>query len=109
MGTCFFFSSRRRHTRCALVTGFQTCARPICEQLVALRSVDAVEAVMGGRRARDPHMDLGGAGGTHHLDDLARCGAAHDRIVDQHDALTLEMGAVESGRAWCRERMCQYV
>src|SRR3546814_15558527 len=26
---CFFFSSRRRHTRCALVTGFQTCALPI--------------------------------------------------------------------------------
>src|SRR3546814_3391892 len=26
----FFFSSRRRHTRCALVTGVQTCARPIC-------------------------------------------------------------------------------
>src|SRR3546814_20307627 len=26
---CFFFSSRRRHTRCALVTGVQTCALPI--------------------------------------------------------------------------------
>src|SRR3546814_12151074 len=25
----FFFSSRRRHTRCALVTGVQTCALPI--------------------------------------------------------------------------------
>src|SRR3546814_17319502 len=31
----FFFSSRRRHTRCALVTGVQTCALPIClERLV---------------------------------------------------------------------------
>src|SRR3546814_4013854 len=31
MCTCllFFFSSRRRHTRCALVTGVQTCALPI--------------------------------------------------------------------------------
>src|SRR3546814_6139307 len=28
--TFFFFSSRRRHTRCALVTGVQTCALPIC-------------------------------------------------------------------------------
>src|SRR3546814_2612279 len=30
-GVClfFFFSSRRRHTRCALVTGVQTCALPI--------------------------------------------------------------------------------
>src|SRR3546814_8526028 len=27
---CFFFASRRRHTRCALVTGVQTCALPIC-------------------------------------------------------------------------------
>src|SRR3546814_6484491 len=26
---CFFLSSRRRHTRCALVTGVQTCALPI--------------------------------------------------------------------------------
>src|SRR3546814_10366751 len=31
MGCCFFFSSRRRHTRCALVTGVQTCALPICK------------------------------------------------------------------------------
>src|SRR3546814_10191348 len=28
---CFFFSSRRRHTRCALVTGVQTCALPITQ------------------------------------------------------------------------------
>src|SRR3546814_4923458 len=26
---CFCFSSRRRHTRCALVTGVQSCALPI--------------------------------------------------------------------------------
>src|SRR3546814_5555877 len=29
MSCVFFFSSRRRHTRCALVTGVQTCALPI--------------------------------------------------------------------------------
>src|SRR3546814_5850733 len=29
----FFFSSRRRHTRCALVTGVQTCALPILARL----------------------------------------------------------------------------
>src|SRR3546814_2921949 len=28
----FFFSSRRRHTRCALVTGVQTCALPISRE-----------------------------------------------------------------------------
>src|SRR3546814_14511021 len=32
----FFFSSRRRHTRCALVTGVQTCALPICDKLTGL-------------------------------------------------------------------------
>src|SRR3546814_6955501 len=29
VGFVFFFSSRRRHTRCALVTGVHTCALPI--------------------------------------------------------------------------------
>src|SRR3546814_6909151 len=29
IGLFFFLSSRRRHTRCALVTGVQTCALPI--------------------------------------------------------------------------------
>src|SRR3546814_3769097 len=29
----FLFSSRRRHTRCALVTGVQTCALPILRLL----------------------------------------------------------------------------
>src|SRR3546814_1735259 len=29
-----FFSSRRRHTRCALVTGVQTCALPIYDAIV---------------------------------------------------------------------------
>src|SRR3546814_8707317 len=33
----FFFSSRRRHTRCALVTGVQTCALPICSLIPPLK------------------------------------------------------------------------
>src|SRR3546814_6632005 len=33
----FIFSSRRRHTRCALVTGVQTCALPISSQEHDLR------------------------------------------------------------------------
>src|SRR3546814_20118706 len=32
---CFVCSSRRRHTRCALVTGVQTCALPISRKLTA--------------------------------------------------------------------------
>src|SRR3546814_4383706 len=38
---CFFFSSRRRHTRCALVTGVQTCALPICTLVSARLGVEA--------------------------------------------------------------------
>src|SRR3546814_16117224 len=38
----FFFSSRRRHTRCALVTGVQTCALPI--SLSRQAHVTAVDA-----------------------------------------------------------------
>src|SRR3546814_8674232 len=41
----FFFSSRRRHTRCALVTGVQTCALPI----YANRGRDACHAWTGKR------------------------------------------------------------
>src|SRR3546814_4167084 len=37
----FFFSSRRRHTRCALVTGVQTCALPISSAEASLAGHDA--------------------------------------------------------------------
>src|SRR3546814_16495978 len=38
----FFFSSRRRHTRCALVTGVQTCALPICIDRLVYTSTPSV-------------------------------------------------------------------
>src|SRR3546814_2428464 len=41
-----FFSSRRRHTRCALVTGVQTCALPIFGVGVALRTTKQGDAVL---------------------------------------------------------------
>src|SRR3546814_3363124 len=46
----FFFSSRRRHTRCALVTGVQTCALPIfgLELLQQCADLDAVFVPVGG-------------------------------------------------------------
>src|SRR3546814_6442747 len=34
----FFFSSRRRHTSCALVTGVQTCALPISRRAAEVRA-----------------------------------------------------------------------
>src|SRR3546814_9751641 len=58
----FFFSSRRRHTRCALVTGVQTCALPICfddpaytndvNATGAIRLLDAVNKIDAARRPR---------------------------------------------------------
>src|SRR3546814_19139499 len=40
----FFFSSRRRHTRCALVTGVQTCALPIYNEGIH-QAIEAKEGV----------------------------------------------------------------
>src|SRR3546814_12702052 len=42
----FFFTSRRRHTICALVTGVQVCALPICRA-----SAEAQAAALAERRA----------------------------------------------------------
>src|SRR3546814_14084819 len=39
----FFFSSRRRHTRCALVTGVQTCALPISRLTEQQKTYEKVE------------------------------------------------------------------
>src|SRR3546814_7406935 len=39
----FFFSSRRRHTRCALVTGVQTCALPISDNQVPDLNLQTIE------------------------------------------------------------------
>src|SRR3546814_1059763 len=44
----FFFSSRRRHTRCALVTGVQTCALPIYSFSDGKVSLPAGAAERGG-------------------------------------------------------------
>src|SRR3546814_4564740 len=46
---CFFFSSRRRHTRCALVTGVQTCALPISRPTKEYSDVAAIAALTNPR------------------------------------------------------------
>src|SRR3546814_1559351 len=46
----YFVSSRRRHTRCALVTGVQTCALPICAQN-RIRTVILIMVNEGGSAA----------------------------------------------------------
>src|SRR3546814_6978623 len=58
MFVCFFFSSRRRHTRCALVTGVQTCALPICNwSFTNLHRAALAGAQFDGVRLRE--ADLG--------------------------------------------------
>src|SRR3546814_6021417 len=94
----FFFSSRRRHTRCALVTGVQTCALPIL-------FLDSTERIMGQRLTYDAFINL-----------LNSIGFAGD-AVDQHGgsilwsvpAALLLLAGVEIGRASCRERVCPSV
>src|SRR3546814_2880428 len=80
---CCFFSSRRRHTRCALVTGVQTCALPICQ---LCRTV--------AQSALDTKIGFPAKGLVQHVtnDNFVQCGAGF-----------------QIGRASCRERVCQYV
>src|SRR3546814_6076129 len=101
-----FFSSRTRHTRCALVTGVQTCALPIFSDVLrALRRDDltALNAHDGGgvpsylpkewpqRRARE----LWGIGRP--INWTIAETYLRNRSID-----------IEIGRASCRVRVCQY-
>src|SRR3546814_15258707 len=58
----FFFSSRRRHTRCALVTGVQTCALPICSPSPTQESTTSLPrisiSIRSGGRSTPPCADL---------------------------------------------------
>src|SRR3546814_2270976 len=59
----FFFSSRRRHTRCALVTGVQTCALPISPRRA--RPVLLAQGRDGGIVLRPADVRRRGAVGSH--------------------------------------------
>src|SRR3546814_2484237 len=56
----FFFSSRRRHTRCALVTGVQTCALPISSSRskVAYTTMERELGAGGNPRAPEHFISL---------------------------------------------------
>src|SRR3546814_8198441 len=86
---CFFFSSRRRHTRCALVTGVQTCALPISVEVlgvaVSFLTLDGLSHMLL------PAVNLA-LFNTSLVIRLARAGTRE-----------------EIGRASCRERVCPYV
>src|SRR3546814_19383919 len=78
----FFFSSRRRHTRCALVTGVQTCALPILPIRRTTTAKDTENEFTGQMAFFD----------------------------DDKELLTARVRKMaEIGRASCRERVCQYV
>src|SRR3546814_3864494 len=91
----FFFSSRRRHTRCALVTGVQTCALPISTMPNALVVWEAQfgDFANGAQVVIDQFI----TSGEHKWGRL--CGLT----------MLLPHGYEEIGRATCRERVCQYV
>src|SRR3546814_14923823 len=91
---CFFFSSRRRHTRCALVTGVQTCALPIWQAPVQ-RHLAALEALDGHAGARLLALvavarGLALAGADAAADPLAVLGGARivAQLVESHSPLS---------------------
>src|SRR3546814_4469158 len=100
----FFFSSRRRHTRCALVTGVQTCALPIYGiglPMACLRT---------GGDDRGPVMDRSFA----RLPGPSALGAPSALIlgaweIEAPAPVVAALQLVKIGRASCRERVCQYV
>src|SRR3546814_1411813 len=102
------FSSRRRHTRCALVTGVQTCALPISSAtLTHLFGLDIRRAgskdrsTEGNERALIMKFKLlAGAA-------LAAMFAATGASAQVGWYGAVDLGSI--GRASCRESVCQYV
>src|SRR3546814_17921587 len=86
---CFFlFSSRRRHTRCALVTGVQTCALPIFYTTSTCPDCHALKRWLGSLGIAYEERDL-----------------TNPKIMEEAKTRT---GVCEIGRASCRDRGCQY-
>src|SRR3546814_6559116 len=105
----FLFSSRRRHTRCALVTGVQTCALPISQSYkwVDPRTLDFTlrEGI------KFPNGKSFGAKDVAYTLNHARqpdSGVVTRLTVDWIKNVEV-VGPHEIGRESCRERVCQYV
>src|SRR3546814_16823970 len=99
----FFFSSRRRHTRCALVTGVQTCALPISPRIQFVASPSTRNPAIPNEDARAVDLE------DSNLFALNRF-PGYDRW---EDGTRVTYGAEwqfdQTGRASCRERGVQYV
>src|SRR3546814_7677789 len=74
----FFFSSRRRHTRCALVTGVQTCALPIYRGFQSYRTLPTSNIIAVGR-VTSALAGLEAAVGL--VDDVGAAAAADHAVV----------------------------
>src|SRR3546814_19537426 len=83
-----FFSSRRRHTRCALVTGVQTCALPICTPL---------NAVIGFSEVMKEEM-FGPLGGDMYRTYAGDIHASGQMLLDLINAI-LDISKIEDGKA----------
>src|SRR3546814_11863942 len=89
----FFFSSRRRHTRCALVTGVQTCALPI-SYIEGIRDRESLlEGLDAARRARKPVLmrkvgrtSAGAQAAASHTASLAGEDRVYDSVFRSHGA-----------------------
>src|SRR3546814_17307795 len=102
-----FFSSRRRHTRCALVTGVQTCALPIAAVVAAAQKLIAgagLGALLATRSEQGMTL-VTSAGAARHLKAEARevydVSGAGDTVVA---AFAAGLGAGPIGRASGRDR-----
>src|SRR3546814_3636560 len=95
----FFCSSRRRHTRCALVTGVQTCALPI--SLIGI----GVAAAFGYSLVATLAPGLFSPSFTEH----GRVGVYYEAAAVIVSLTLLGQMLEQIGRASCRERVCQYV
>src|SRR3546814_6561903 len=95
-----FFSSRRRHTRCALVTGVQTCALPISAMLLSACAPSIVNETPQPVRSAAAYGKV----------PQALVGADARKLVDLLGRPRMDIRErTEIGRASCRERVCQYV
>src|SRR3546814_9387018 len=97
----FFFSSSRRHTRCALVTGVQTCALPICFSSASCTGSEGLGiAPDEPRTTTEPKRMI--------LWPMVEAFAVVVRFGCDGAAIFCTF-SIEIGRASCRERVCQYV
>src|SRR3546814_3864777 len=89
-----FFSSRRRHTRCALVTGVQTCALPISGRSVAAQPRRLCPAPQAGGAGAARGGVLRRDGGTHPAGDGDRRGRPEGGVVRPRHILEWGLPAV---------------